>query len=137
MLIVHTARASAMPIADALHVSIPGNEACGEKGGHRGIGFLFCPTRQLRDQYRERVAAGRDDDRYWINCANYYIQTMRWRYRWRADDGSSVVRPEWVTLFSWERVVLIGEEPDPARCFSRVLAEDVLRPMGARYAGEL
>lgn len=128
-LIVHTARASAMPIADALHVSIPGNEAIGDRFGHRGIGWAFCPTRQLRDQYRARVVAGKDDDRYWLNCVRFYLQRMA--------ASKTRCRPAWVQLLSWERVVLIGEELDPARCFSSVLAREVLVPLGATYMGEI
>lgn len=136
-LVVHTARASAMPIPDALHVSIPGNDACGEKGGHRGIGFIFCPTRQLRDTYLSKVEKGADTDRFWLNCVRFYLETLRTRLKMRLPDGRSVIRPEWQTLLSWERVVLIGEQPEARRCFSVVLAEDVLAKMGATYAGEI
>jgi hypothetical protein len=128
-LIVHTARATAMPIADALHVSIPANEAIGDSFGHRGIGWAFCPTRQLRDQYRSRVAAGKDDDRFWLKCVEFYVLRMRYSYRNH--------RPAWETLLGWQRVVLIGEEPDPARCFSSVLAREVISRLGAVYAGEI
>lgn len=130
-LLVHTARASAPLPADALHVSLPGNDATGDPLGHRGIGYVFCPPRALRDQYRDRVAAGKDTDRYWLNCVEYYVGMMRQRY---ADPRK---RPAWQTLFSWERVVLIGEEPEPARCFSSVLVNEVLKKMGATYMGEL
>jgi hypothetical protein len=136
-LIVHTARASAMPIADALHVSWPGNEASGEKGGHRGIGFIFCPTQQLRSTYQRKVERGEDSDRFWINCCRFYVDTLRTRLKMHLPDGRSVIRPEWQTLLSWEHVVLIGEEQEARRCFSVVLAEDVLRKMGATYMGEL
>jgi len=129
MLIVHTARATAMPIADALHVSIPANEAIGDAYGHRGIGWAFCPTRQLRDQYRAKVATQTDTDRFWIKCCEFYVLRMRYSYRNH--------RPAWVQLLSWERVVLIGEETDPARCFSSILAREVLVPLGAQYMGEI
>jgi hypothetical protein len=128
-LIVHTARSSSMPIADALHVSIPGNEAAGDKFGHRGIGWAFCPTRQLRDQYRAKVAKGEDTDRFWLNCCSYYVERMRLSYRNN--------HAAWKTLFSWQHVVLIGEEQEARRCFSTVLVDEVLKKMGAKYMGEL
>lgn len=128
-LIVHTARASAMPIADALHVSIPANEAIGDHFGHRQIGWAFCPTRQLRDTYRLKVEKGEDTDRFWLNCVRFYIERMQHSYRRH--------RAAWQILFSWEHVVLIGEEQEARRCFSTVLAEDVLKKLGATYMGEL
>lgn len=128
-LIVHTARASAMPIADALHVSIPANEAIGDHFGHRKIGWAFCPTRQLREQYLSRVAKGQDTDRFWRNCVRFYRERMQHSYRRH--------QQAWQTLLSWERVVLIGEQSEARRCFSVVLAEDVLTKLGATYAGEI
>ncbi len=129
-LIVHTARSSAMPIADALHVSIPGNEEVGDSFGHRGIGWAFCPTKQLRDQYRAKVAKGEDSDRFWLNCCRFYVERMRLSYQRN--------RPAWLTLLSWQHVVLIGEEKEARRCFSTVLVDEVLKKMpGVQYMGEL
>ncbi len=128
-LIVHTARNIEPLPADCLHVSIPANDACGDEKGHRGIGFAFTPTRQLREQYQQRVKAGTDTDRYWLNCCEFYVQRMRLSYRNN--------RQPWMTLLSWSHVVLIGEEPEASRCFSTVLVQEVLKKMGAKYMGEL
>jgi len=128
-LIVHTARIDSMPIADALHVSIPANEAIGDSFGHRGIGWAFCPTKQLREQYRAKVATQTDTDRFWLKCCEFYVLRMRYSYRNH--------RAAWETLLGWSHVVLIGEQPEARRCFSTVLAQEVLIPLGARYMGEL
>lgn len=125
---IHTARASAPLPDDALHVSLPANDLIGG-AGHRGIGYVFCPSRALRDLYRSRVDAGQDSDKFWKDCCERYIAAMRQRY--------SQKRNAFVELLSWEHVVLIGEEAEARRCFSSVLVYDVLVKMGAQYMGEI
>jgi uncharacterized protein YeaO (DUF488 family) len=127
-LIVHTAHLSKGG-ADYLDITRGGSEKTSVPGGHRGMGEAFAPSRSLLNTYLELKKRGELTDRQWLDYAARYIQEMRVSYRTK--------RATWEMLLSLESVTLCCACRSAVICHRSVLARDILRKLGASYAGEL
>lgn len=127
---VHTAR---MGIRDPDYLDITRAGADKRPEPHRGIGSFFAPSRYLLNHYLwlkgKSTGDGELSDLEWLDYRKRYIAEMRASY------GS--FRAHWVTLLSWNRVVLVCFCQDPTRCHRTVLAYDILPKLGATYRGEI
>jgi uncharacterized protein YeaO (DUF488 family) len=127
-LIVHTAHLSKGG-PEYLDITRAGAERSQEPGGHRGMGAAFAPSRPLLNTYLHLAKRGALTDRNWLDYATRYLDEMRVSYKSN--------RAAWDKLLSLQCVTLCCACRDGSRCHRRLLAEDVLKKMGATYMGEL
>jgi uncharacterized protein YeaO (DUF488 family) len=103
----------------------------GVTGGHRELGLYFSPSKGLQAARWKRCRFNLDHEHpeEWELYRESYVKEMRESYKRH--------RQAWLTLLSWQRVVIACSVKDHERSARFVLADEILRKLGANYLGEI